>query len=258
VVDFDPAWPDKAMFAALLLITGGLLGLGVEGLRSVATVKDHLPTGILTDYPQWLSAAMAALTVVFGVLCHRTQGALFGYLGAASGLLSFAYDGLVPFLSLLAIIMLIRSKIEGEETKVDGIILKAALWPDKAMAASLFMVVGGAVTLFQGIAIATHHYDPVILSSRLLAVVIDLVAGIACMAFAVPVYHLRQSYLGEVGGVLTFCTFGLILLGPAIGLVIFTYMFLARHEDEFNTPPATLRRHVGRRAPRRSKTAAKA
>ena len=106
-----PEWPDKAMFAALLLILGGALGILVEGLRQIATVKSGLPSGILDLYPSQLSLAMSGFTLIFGILSLRAQAALWGYLGAATGLLSFAYSGLVPLLRLVALGMLLKIRL---------------------------------------------------------------------------------------------------------------------------------------------------
>lgn len=222
------------MFAAHLLILGGALGLAVEGLRFVGTVQDNLPAGLLEMYPHWLSTLLAGVTLVFGVACLRSQAAVFGYTGAVAGLFSLAYSGLVPFLSLLAILMLIRSWREGEETRNDGIKLHASSWPDKAMAASLFLVVGGSVILLQGILIGTGDYEPIVLKDLApLATGIDLVVGGFALWAARQVYHLRMPWVGEIASAGLLVTFGLYVLGPALALTAFLFMRLARKEDEF-------------------------
>jgi hypothetical protein len=250
----DPEWPDKAMFAALLLIMGGILGLLVEGLRMVATVENNLPDGILASYPNWLSASMSAVTLLFGILCFRTQAAVFGYTGAVAGLFSLAYSGLVPFLSILAIGMLIKSHLEGEETRNDGIKLHSSLWPDKAMAASLFMVVGGSTAGVQGIAIAMDNYEPVVLDAMpAVAILVDLVAFVFCLFAARRVYHLRNPWLGTAAAVVCIVTLALYVIGPIFGAVILLFMALARRENEFGLNVATGIAAAPAGAPKKSK-----
>jgi hypothetical protein len=253
-----PEWPDKAMFAALLLIVGGALGLLVEGLRMVATVKSGLPAGILDLYPTWLSVAMSAFTLVFGILSLRAQAALFGYLGAATGLLSLAYAGLVPGLSLLAIALLVKSRMEGEETRNDGVTLHSSQWPDKAMAASLFLAVGAGVLLVQGIEIALDAFQPILLRDLgldWLAATLDLVAALVMLAAARDVYNLRRPLLGVVGAFLGLVTFGLYALGPVLALLVLVLLRLAKKEDEFSKHGAQAQGPVDGEAP--AKKAAK-
>lgn len=243
MAEYRPEWPDKAMFAAWLLIIGGILGTAAESLRAVATVAIHLPDGILSEYPSWLSAALALATLVLGVLSLRTQAAVFGYWGAATGLLSFACAGLLPFLSLLVLYLLFRSHLEGEETRNDGVKLHPSMWPDKAMAASLFMVVGGAVAGVQGVSIATGSYEPVLLDAvPNLAIAGNAAALAYCIVAARQVYHLRTAWMGDVAGIVCMLTLGIVVVGPAIGVAILTLMALARREREFApAPPAPLR-----------------
>ncbi len=231
----DPEWPDKAMFAALLLIVGGALGILVEGLRQIATVKSGLPAGILDQYPSWLSLLMSAATLVFGILSLRAQAALWGYLGALTGLFSLAYAGLVPGLSLLAISMLIKSRMEGEETRDDGVTLHPSMWPDKAMAASLFLSVGAGVILVQGVSIALNSFQPILLPDSLswLAASLDIVAAIAMLVFAREIYLIRRPVLGTVGAVLGIVTLGLYALGPVLALIALFLLRLAHKENEF-------------------------
>lgn len=229
----DSSWPDKAMFAAYLLILGGALGLGVEGLRFVGTVEDNLPSGLLENYPHWLSTLLAGVTLTLGIACLRTQAAVFGYTGAVAGLFSLAYSGLVPFLSLLAVIMLIRSWREGEETRNDGIKLHASSWPDKAMAASLFMVVAAGTAAVQAFAIARGDSEPLWLPVGA-GLALDVVVAVFLLFAARRVYHLRNPWLGETAAGAAALSMSLVVLGPALGIAILVFMLLARREDEFN------------------------
>ncbi len=224
------------MFAALLLILGGGIGLLVEVLRFMGgTVKDNMPDGIADFYPQGLSLIMTGLTLMFGIFTLRTHAAVWGYSGAATGLGSLAYSGLVPFLSLVAIGMLIKSRLEGEETRNDGVTLHPSEWPDKAMAASLFIVVGGAVVIVQGISIALDRFDPILIQGMpWLAATLDIVAGLVLFGIAREVYNLRRPFLGTIAVALGVMTLGLYVLGPVLAIITFVLLRLAAKEGEFN------------------------
>ena len=228
-------WPDKAMFAAILLILAGGIGLLVEILRLIATVDSKpLVPGILDTYPGWLSATFAGLTLVFGVLCLRAQAMSWGLLGVASALASLAYFGLVPFLGLVALGMLIKSKMEGEETRNDGVVLHGSMWPDKALAASLLLFVAGSVILMQALLILLDKFQPVILKGmEWLVVPVDTVAALMCFVAARSIYRLKGSLLGWLAAVAGIVTFGLYALGPVLGAGAAVLLRLAAKEGEF-------------------------
>lgn len=229
-------WPDKAMFAAILLILAGGIGLVIELLRFVATVNEPVIPGILEGYPSWVSATFAGLSLVFGVLCLRAQAMLWGLLGVACAVASLAYFGLVPFLGLVALAMLIKSKMEGEETRNDGVILHPSKWPDKALAASLLLFVGGTVILMQALLIFLDKFQPVVLKGMEgLVVPVDVVAALLAFVAARSLYRLERPWMGSVGAIALLLTLGLYVLAPLLGAISLLLLFLANKEGEFAT-----------------------
>jgi hypothetical protein len=241
-----PEWPDKAMFAALCLILGGGLGLVFELLRSfIVTGKDlYIFTNDIPGY----TIAATAVTLVLGLVCLRTQAAVFAYLGALAAILSFGLFGLVSFLGFASIAFMIKAHIEGEETRNDGITLSADQWPDKALAASMVLFVGGSLMLVQGTAIALGSFQATILPNAI-EVGVDLVAGLFTIIAAREIYNLRRPWIGVAGGVLCIVTFAMYVLGPALGVTILILLRLANGEGEFDpVPQVRAQRQAERRA----------
>src|SRR5690348_11025383 len=99
----DPAWPDKAMFAAILLILAGAVGLAFWALRGLIAVdQEKMPT-LFTDDVAGYTPTLCIATIAFGVWSLRRQAAWPAYLGALTAILSLGVFGLVPFLGVLAL-----------------------------------------------------------------------------------------------------------------------------------------------------------
>jgi hypothetical protein len=230
----DPAWPDKQLFAAILLILAGAVGTAFRLLMPFITVQqDSLPT-VFTDEITGYTLALCVATTVAGVLSLLRQAAVFAYVGAVFAIASLAVYGLVPFLGLLAIVMMVKSHLEGEETRDDGVELNVSLWPDKAMAASLFMVVVGAIAVTQGLLMFAGRFDPILLTGqRTLAATIGVAVGLLGFAAAREVYHVRRPWLGWVALGLGVATMGFYLLGPVLAVIGAILLGLAHREKEF-------------------------
>ncbi|HUR61469.1 MAG TPA: hypothetical protein VM286_03790 [Candidatus Thermoplasmatota archaeon] len=228
------AWPDKAMFSAMCLILGGGLGFLFELLRPFIVTGGDLYL-FTNDIPGYTLAA-TGVTLVLGIVCLRTQAALFGYLGALAALLSLGLFGLVSFLGLASIAFMVKAHLEGEETRNDGITLSSDQWPDKALAASMVLFAAGSLMLVQGIAIAMGSYRATLLPDTL-EFLLDLAAGVATVAAAREVFHLRRPWAGMAGAFLCIATFGMYVLGPALGIAAFVLLHLAQKEEEFDPLP---------------------
>lgn len=229
----DPAWPDKAMFAAILLILAGFVGAAFELARPLIEVdQDRLPSLLTDDIPGY-TLALCVATLVAGVLSLRRQAAVFAYAGALFALLSLGVFGLVPGLGLLAVGMMAKSHLEGEETRDDGVEMEASRWPDKAMAASLFLVVVGAIALTQGLLMLTGHFDPIVWRSATVAGWLVIAVGLLGLAAGREVYHLRRPWLGWAAFALGIGTFGFYLIGPVMALAGMALLGLAHREQEF-------------------------
>jgi hypothetical protein len=229
----DPAWPDKAMFAAILLILAGFVGAAFELARPLIEVdQERLPTVFTDDIPGY-TLGLCLATIVAGVLSLRRQAALFAYVGAVLAMLSLGVFGLVPGLGLLAVATMVKSHLEGEETRDDGVELSGSLWPDKAMAASLFLVVVGAIAMTQGILMLAGRFDPIVWQSAALAGWLAVAVAVGCFAAARELYHVRRPWMGWVAFVLGVGTLGFYAIGPVMALVGMLLLGLAHREQEF-------------------------
>lgn len=229
----DPAWPDKAMFSAILLILAGFVGAAFELSRPLIEVdQERLPT-VFTDEIPGYTLAVCLATLAAGVLSLRRQAASFAYLGALLAVLSLGVFGLVPGLGILAAAMMVKSHLEGEETRDDGVELEGSRWPDKAMAASLFLVVVGAIALTQGLLLLGGRFDPIVWGSPALAGWLVLGVAALCFAGAREVYHVRRPWAGWAGLVLGVGTLGFYAIGPVMALAGMVLLLLAHREQEF-------------------------
>ncbi|MFO1534807.1 MAG: hypothetical protein ABR586_04015 [Thermoplasmatota archaeon] len=244
-----PEWPDKAMFAALCLILGGALGVLFELGRGLLFVDQEKLYLFTSDIP-FYTLTLAAATLALGVVCLRTQAALFGYLGAATAILSLALFGLVTFLGLAAVALLVKAHLEGEETRNDGIRLRADQWPDKALAAAMVLFVGGALTLTQAVAVSLGKFQAVIVTGSW-AVALDAAAGLFALWAARETFHLRRPWAGVAAAVLLVAAAATYVLGPALGLVALLLLWLASREGEFHPEPAVRAQRQAERRARR-------
>lgn len=230
-----PEWPDKVMFAAMLQVMGGTLGaifalLQLAGLKIDDGVLIHV--GIVDAGP---ALVLSLATLALGLYGIRHQAALWVWLAIATGVLSVGMIGLVPILSFVAIGFLLRSRMEGEETKHDHRTVPASLWPDKALAASLLLFVGGLVALVQAFVV---YADLVILPTMLrdlpMAVAfVSAIAGLWSVYASFEIYRLHRIWVGYVAAALELVSLAFLVVGPALAISAFVLLQKARGENEF-------------------------
>lgn len=229
-----PEWPDKIMFAALLVVIAGALGaifalLRVAGLR----IDDGLP-GLFSLVPPMASLVLALGMVALGVHGIREQAALWVWLAVGAGVVSMEMLGLVPVLSLVAAGFLLRSRAEGEVTRRDAPNLHASLWPDKALSASLLLFVAGLVSLFQAaLLFAGAMTPPFFHDAPLVLATLALVAGAAGVVASFEAYRLRHARLGYAAAALNVLGIGFVLIAPALALGAMVFLRKAERENEF-------------------------
>lgn len=243
-----PEWPDKAMFSAMLLmLAGGVGAIWRLALPSISVAQDDLPVLFTQDIPGY-ELTLCLLTLVLGIVCLLRQAAWAAYLGALTAIASLGMYGLVPFFGLLATAAMVKSHLEGEETHDDGFELHGSLWPDKAMAASLLMVVVAGIAVLQGILLLAGRFEPILLSSGRVAGSIGVLVGLLGFVAAREVYRLRNPWLGWCALAFALATLGFYLIGPVLALIGMVLLGLAHREDEFiiHTPQA--RAEAARRA----------
>jgi hypothetical protein len=229
----DPAWPDKAMFAAILLMLAGALGLLFRLVYDSLVINDEDLLSLGEPTSVW-GTLLCAATFIAGVMCLLRQAATYAYIGAACAVASLSVYGLVPALGFVAVVFMVLSHREGEETHNDGVELSPSLWPDKAMASSLFLVVVGGVALTQGLLILGDRFDPVLLTEfPLVAGIGGIAIGLLALVAARETYHVQRPWLAWTAYLLSFATLGFYLIGPAFALVGMTLLGLAHREGEF-------------------------
>ena len=230
-----PEWPDKIMFAAMLCIIAGALGAAFAFLRLVGLRIDSDVSDLLYIMPAAASLVLSLATMALGIHGVRHQAAIWVTLAIVSGVLSMGMLGLTPLLCLIAVWFLVRSHAEGEETDHDERILHASLWPDKALAASMLLFVGGIVSLFQAFLLFVDDFN----MPRELDGILPFfaggcfVAGIWSLYASFEVYRLRRAWTGYLAAALNVLTIAFFVAGPALALAAFVFLQKARGEDEF-------------------------
>lgn len=232
--EHESEWPDKAMFAGILLTLAGALGILFALLRLTdATFGEDIPV-LLAEWPLAIMFPAAALALVLGVQATRHQAAIFVYLGSLMGIISLAGLGLVPILCVLAIGFMVRAHFEGEDTVIRTPPPDSDDWPDKAFAASLVLFVTGIITLFQGILTYTGTFAPVLWGQvPAIWATIAVLAGAFCVWSAREIFHLRRAWAGTTGCIVGILGLGLFIVGPILCVIGLVLLALAHKEDEF-------------------------
>lgn len=232
-------WPDKVMFAAMLVVIAGALGSVFALLRLTGLRIDRGLSDLLYITPPTLSLVLSGAMIVLGVSAIRHQAAVWVWLAIVAGILSMGMIGFVPLLSLAAIAFLVRSRMEGEETTLDARTVAPSVWADKALAASLLLFVGGLVSLFQALLLFNDNMTaPVLATAPAMLATASLVAGAWCLYASFEVYRLRRAWTGYVGAALGAASLGFLALGPALAVGAFLLLQRARAESEFDGAPA--------------------
>lgn len=255
----DPAWPDKAMFSAILLVLSGFVGGVFELTRPLLDLdQDRLPT-LFTDELPFYTLTMCVATLTLGLWSLQRQAALPAYAGVVTAMLSLGVFGLVPALALVAAAFMLASHAEGEETHLDDRRVEASQWPDKAMAASLLLVVVAGIAATQAVLILADRFAPLVLADAPAAAgLLGLAVAAWCLVAARSVYRLDRPWLAWTGFAFGLATLGFYLVGPLMALAGMVLLWRAHAEHEFGTDapagPAAPQDVRARRKGRRSAT----
>jgi hypothetical protein len=230
-----PHWPDKAMFSSIMLILAGGMGLLFESLRSVASIGHQVPDW-LKAVPVWYTIPLSIATLVLGFVSLRTQRQRYSYIGCAAGVLSCGFFGLMTILSLIAVFLLFKAHREEENLRGGVHRMHSSEWPDKALAASLFILVAGVMTFLQGSMILIGSFDPVPFNVPWVSGPFDILAGLVSAYAAREIYHLRRPTIGYVAAGLSIVGLGFYAIGPLLGGTAAILIWLAGREHEFVAP----------------------
>lgn len=232
-------WPDKALYGSTLLFLTAVLGL-VHGLSltlltrwTTFTVSDNVPA-ILRFMPPEAILFFSLAAAILAYVALRRQRSELAMAGAAAGVFSFALLGLGSALSLLALGFILLSRVEGEHEEEETLALDESMWPDKALAASVVLLVSSVLTLGWGLALAFdalafsgYTSDPTAFGwAAALVGIVGLVASAGLYYQRMPLL----AVLASVGGILAL---GLYIVGPLLSLVALVLVYKAWKEDEF-------------------------
>ena len=226
-------WPDKLVFAALLLMVAGGLGILYGLLVSTgATLGPKLPS-FLRDYPVWAILTGSAIALVSGWTSFRFQWSLAGWVGVVAACASMGFLGLVPVMAVFAAGMLVMSRIEGEATRFSDRV-SAEHWPDKAIMASLFLVVGGIFTAAQAATQYLGVFDAILLKDMpWIWATFSVVAALAMLLGGFLCFRLRGGPLPLVGAALGIAALAFYIVGPILGFLALIFIGFAYRENEF-------------------------
>jgi hypothetical protein len=223
-------WPDKSLFAASLVLAAGLFGAAFVGVVQVAHIDDRIPSA-LRQMPAPLTLTLSLVAAGLAVLAMRTKKHAFAWLGAACAVGSLGIFGLTSVAGLAACILLLLALVEGEDHQPR---LAANVWPDKALAASLALAVGGLFAIWQGIAVMAGRMDPMFASNAPVVMGgLDIALGLFSLAGAMDAYKVRRPRIVMLGALATVASLSAYVLGPILGVTALVLVFLAHREDEW-------------------------
>lgn len=239
-------WPDKALYAATLLLITSMLGL-IHGLAFSAvdiTLSGEIPW-LLRAWPPEAVLLLSAVEAVGAVMALRRQQTEWALAAGVAGVVSFSVFGLGSIIALVALVFVGLARREGEDAPAPDEALDAETWPDKALAASTVLVVSGVLTLGWGLAnareaVAFQGYMPQVAFGW-----ICIGIGLLCLAAAALLYRQDGALVGIAAAVGSILGLALYVVGPLLGLAALYLIREAKKEDEFAGSPGSGRGAAG-------------
>lgn len=230
-------WPDKRLYGAtLLLVTGGTgLVYGIAAGLFEISYSNRVPAW-MAAYPAWAMTLGSTVAALLAVRSLQTRRATPGIAGAVAGVLALGFLGIGSVLSLIALAFLVQSKREQEEVPAARS-LTADLWPDKTLAASVLLLVAGAINAAWGSALVwglaalrTYGMEPHVIGGLI------LVAGLLGVMGAVLNQRQRAPALGLVGSIASALTLAGVFVTPLLGVGALVLVVLGIREHEYVRP----------------------
>lgn len=229
-----PEWPDKIMAAALFALLGSLLAVLHAGMQYAGVSFNEASSNPLSFVPTATMLLFGVLGVTAGTFAYIHQSWILCVAAILCGVLSFGLLGAAPLVSMVAIIPLVQSFAEGEETKLDRHRFHSHQWPDKAVMAGVVLGAAGGVTLTYGVLLMVDVATaPVLPTEPMLWGIVSIAAGLIGLAAGREVFRLRHAWTGWVGTAVLVIAAGFYVVGPILALVGLVYMSLAYKEAEF-------------------------
>lgn len=227
-------WPDKHLYATILLFLGAILG----ALFALATLS--IPVRYAPDMPAlltegWGTGFTLAASLAGGLFawtCYRRRSPGSGFAAAGLVFLGFGALGLSSLLALAAALFLLQARREGEHANPATRTLHAHAWPDKALAAALLLVVSAIASLVWAAALLAQSVDV-----RSLDAVawgwLSLAGALVALAGAYLAYQ-QQGYAGCLAATIASgCTGGFVVIGPVLSIGSLVLLAWSHREREF-------------------------
>lgn len=230
-------WPDKRLYGATLLLVTGITGLiyGIAAGVFEISYSNRVPAW-MAAYPAWAMTLGSTVAALMAIRSLHTRRAAPGIVGAVAGVLALGFLGIGSLLSLVALAFLVQSKREQEEVPAARS-LAADLWPDKTLAASVLLLVAGAINAAWGsallwglAALPTYGMDARLIGGLILA------AGLVGLLGAVLNQRQRAPALGVIGSVASAATLAGVFVTPLLGMGALVLVVLGLREHEYARP----------------------
>lgn len=232
----EEVWPDKVLFAATILLITSVLGLlhGVAFTALNITLSEEVPWLLRA----WPPEAVLLLSLVEGIgagLSLRRQQTEWALAAGVAGAVSFSMFGLGSILALVSLVFVGLARLEGEDAPSPGAAVDAETWPDKALAASTVLVVGGVLTVGWGLA---NAYEALTFAGYMDQVAFGWLGvgiGLFALVAAWLLYRQQGALIGGLASLGMVAALGLYAVGPILGLAALYLIWQAHREDEFST-----------------------
>lgn len=231
-------WPDKALYASVILFLTGFVGLLTWVVTETIGVSySNRAPGFLSAWPPLMSLGLSAAAVIAAGAALRRRSTRWAVAGCLFAFLSVGFLGVNALLALVALAFVYRSWQEGETDDPATRVLTADMWPDKALAASLILLIGASVTVFWGVAIL---FDAVTYAGyfggRLVFGGLSTLTGLLALEASRRLYLQRSPGYAAIAALAMAGAAALWVVGPVLGLAALVLIVLGSREDEFESP----------------------
>lgn len=227
-------WPDKHLYAATLLILASSMG------AAFAYAAHLTPVTFAPSMPRTLQGigwpfdfVLSVAILVLAILCYRRRATALGFVAAALAIVSVGALGTSSLLGLAAIGFLLAARAEGEHLNPETRDLPAHAWPDKALAATLLLVVAALASLVWGgmllsgwLSVRTVNVFPWAIGS--------LAVGVLAIVGAVFCYRQTRRAVAFVAAAAVVLSGSFLVVGPGLGIATIVLLLRAHSEGEFD------------------------
>lgn len=234
-------WPDKALYAAVLLFLTGFLGVLTWIVTEMVGLSYSMRApSLFTQWPAWASLVLALGASGAAVAALRTRSARWAVIGCIFAFFSVGFFAVNSVLAVVALVFVHRSWKEGESDDPATQVLTADMWPDKVLAASLLLLIAGSLTVFWGIAVLL---DAVTFEGYAGGSLVwggaATIAGLFGLFASQRLYVQRSPLLSSLACLIIAAAVALWVIGPILAVAAFVLILLGLREHEFERPAKT-------------------